>query len=87
MTNNPYEAPQAKVIEENPHSPPRRNYGGIKRLSYLGIMITLVILQAIIAAGSDRADPSGDNGLLAGACPKTSDFLGRRFQIVFWNHV
>jgi uncharacterized membrane protein YhaH (DUF805 family) len=61
------------TLAANPYSPPNsqsnypefkatqvRHYGGIQRLPYLGIILGLGILQAILAA----ADPSGGIALL-----------------------
>lgn len=60
LVANPYSPPNSQNDYPEAKVEQARHYGGIQRLPYLGIILGLGILQAILAA----ADPSGGIALL-----------------------
>jgi uncharacterized membrane protein YhaH (DUF805 family) len=60
LAANPYSPPNSQNDYLEARAAEVRHYGGIQRLPYLGIILGLGILQAILAA----ADPSGGIALL-----------------------
>jgi uncharacterized membrane protein YhaH (DUF805 family) len=61
--DNPYSAPLATTFDEHGAQLMPKHYGGIRRLPYLGIIIGLAILRAIVVVGGGTDDPS-DAGTL-----------------------
>ena len=63
--NNPYTSPQRPVVATDTALPLPRHYGGIGRLSFLGLWIGLILLNILIAVFIE-SDLAGLLGLLLG---------------------
>ena len=64
LTANPYSPPQSYGSLAGNEMPPVRNYGGIRRLPYLGIIFGLAIVQSVLASGTGTSDSTVGFALL-----------------------